>query len=992
MDTKNGSSAAAAPAANSSTSGTANDYAPLQELRLAVVMYGGISLAIYMNGVAQELLNLVRATAPKKDKAGNETGDLLWSEDSLKGAGRAYRRLGRLLTGGTPADEAKAVRTRFVVDIVSGTSAGGLNGVFLAKALCNQQTMDKLTDMWRLSGHVPTLLNDPVNGVPCTDDGGNPDALLNGRTIFNLLNTAIQTMDFDQAGPAFKPDQCNSPYVEELDLFVTTTDVNGLIMQLKLQDEVIPERRYRNFFHFRYGYPGPVGEPYNPFHPANHTFLAFASRCTSAFPAAFPPMNLNSASKFANEQISDDWTRFYPDYVRAANADAADGMKFQERSFIDGGCLDNKPFGYVVDALRWKQSDIPVTRKLLYLEPDPEDAATERSSRIVPDAYGTVNIGYLGLPHVENIREDLVRLLERNQMINRVRDVIATVQPQIPDSGSLRAKTDNWKRQRLQDIVKPGNPAAQAYGAYHRSKISAVTDFIANVIVCAGGLNDESDDSLAVRYLVKAWRDENFPDIARSQADGKPTSSEFLLRYDFDYRIRRLGLLRRYADEFSREYAQSVVKNGGAVEESRRHVASLKTLKRGINAIRRGLLRNQEQLTGAGPQNPLMESLLALNAQRPFRDVVQEILSFHTDSTRIAKARDIYRENAKAFDLIAEKLADELAHGDKDKKPGARLGFFEASDLAERLLKDTDVPPPTNYRNASGTPETLWTLRHYYFGYEDYDAATFQILFGTGVGEPFPIEVVRLSPIDTKCLPRPQNGKAKLAGLCLGHFGAFLDQTWRENDILWGRLDAVERIVKGLGEELSLDVQNKLIGQGQRDILEEWCTTVKRSGEGGRLYQALVQQISLGPDPGPRLGTDWKLTPELFAEAALKGAVEGLPRIAGTHELGARAVGTLAGMLAGVGTHKENGAAIQTTARLLAHELKTVHRLLNKAFAVTLAIVMAAAILLFVAGLMSATPFLSAVGVVFLLGGLGLWLLRRWLLKNVEALLTGNLL
>ena len=35
-----------------------------REIRLAVVMYGGVSLAIYINGVAQELLALVRATAP----------------------------------------------------------------------------------------------------------------------------------------------------------------------------------------------------------------------------------------------------------------------------------------------------------------------------------------------------------------------------------------------------------------------------------------------------------------------------------------------------------------------------------------------------------------------------------------------------------------------------------------------------------------------------------------------------------------------------------------------------------------------------------------------------------------------------------------------------------------------------------------------------------------------------------------------------------------
>jgi len=35
----------------------------VQEIRFAVVMYGGVSLAIYINGVAQELRRLVAATA-----------------------------------------------------------------------------------------------------------------------------------------------------------------------------------------------------------------------------------------------------------------------------------------------------------------------------------------------------------------------------------------------------------------------------------------------------------------------------------------------------------------------------------------------------------------------------------------------------------------------------------------------------------------------------------------------------------------------------------------------------------------------------------------------------------------------------------------------------------------------------------------------------------------------------------------------------------------
>src|SRR5258708_23279435 len=96
---------------------------PEQEIRFAVVLYGGVSLAIYINGVAQELLRLVRSSA----------------EDKLEGTERVYREISQLLAlgrePGTDAGDKKTPKARFVVDIISGTSAGGINGVALAKAL-----------------------------------------------------------------------------------------------------------------------------------------------------------------------------------------------------------------------------------------------------------------------------------------------------------------------------------------------------------------------------------------------------------------------------------------------------------------------------------------------------------------------------------------------------------------------------------------------------------------------------------------------------------------------------------------------------------------------------------------------------------------------------------------------------------------------------------------------------------------------------------------
>ncbi len=84
-----------------------------REVRIAVVMYGGTSLAIYMNGIAQEFLQLVRATSLQADPA-----------EALSSTARVYRKLAHVLAGkrldeigeellGTPPP------VKFIIDILS---------------------------------------------------------------------------------------------------------------------------------------------------------------------------------------------------------------------------------------------------------------------------------------------------------------------------------------------------------------------------------------------------------------------------------------------------------------------------------------------------------------------------------------------------------------------------------------------------------------------------------------------------------------------------------------------------------------------------------------------------------------------------------------------------------------------------------------------------------------------------------------------------------
>ena len=126
-----------------------SDSGSVKELRLALVCYGGSSLAIYMHGLTKELHRLVRASSlldtPEPD-----------AESPSLSEG-VYR---RLLTEMAERD-AEGVRTRVVVDVVAGTSAGGINGVCLAKALAHDLSLDGFRDLWFERGDIDGLLAAP---------------------------------------------------------------------------------------------------------------------------------------------------------------------------------------------------------------------------------------------------------------------------------------------------------------------------------------------------------------------------------------------------------------------------------------------------------------------------------------------------------------------------------------------------------------------------------------------------------------------------------------------------------------------------------------------------------------------------------------------------------------------------------------------------------------------------------------------------------------
>jgi patatin-related protein len=837
-----------------------------QEVRFAVVMYGGVSLAIYINGVAQELLRLVRATAEdpsSKSKVANtlratkgpeegnaeESYALLATED-LEGSEAIYRELGQILGHGTPPGNQPpvkdaAIRTRFVVDVLSGTSAGGINGVFLAKALANNQDMRQLRDLWITEGDISRLLNDRRAGRHQTSPlpGELPASLLNSRRMYANLLEAFRGMD---AKPAASP----SPLVDELDLFVTTTDVRGEVIPLQLADKVVYELRHRNVFHFRYG--GGVDETglprCNSFTAADNPLLAFAARCTSAFPFAFEPMTVEQAQEVlrlfpstAESELTEQRLSAVlesPVSTRATGSSQGVASDHRVQALADGGYLDNKPFSYVLDAVADRRARLPVDRKLFYIEPAPEHPEMERQPETPPDALENAKAALVDVPRYEPIREDLQRVLGRNRLVERVGRIVQGLDEDFGRLEGIRPplSTETYGEQDLSGMIKL---FGLSYGGYHRLKVAKLTDEIAEAFTCAAGFDLNSDEFLAIRYLVQAWRDTHYRHFLNQKdetraVDNRLSFNRFLQDYDLNYRIRRLQFLQsrlnllslggKQAEELLKQAGSSLVEGENLKKAARKLYGS-------VNAVLSDLLRVREGLRARGQNNPLRRYTEKAGIGR---HILKELLGQPTEEKRGAFARQLLGFDTQALPENWSEVNAKQAHE----------AFVEAAAyLAERIKEvsvETSERCKTELFEAEEGGSGSWKsvrrcLEYVYERFEEYDHVMYPILYASGAGEERDmVDVIRISPEDAVALGYKPD---KLAGTALHHFGAFMDAGWRRNDILWGRLDGAERIITAL-----LPVPT--LAERRQDLIKRAHLAILKEELGGESREAAVRVIA----------------------------------------------------------------------------------------------------------------------------------------------------
>lgn len=374
---------------------------PRRELRFALVLYGGVSLCIYMHGTTKEINRLVSGSAA-----------LANGEASTSESERVYRELLEWLA------ERDGVRTDVSVDVIAGTSAGGINGVYLAKALARNLSQDNLRDLWLDRGDLNVLLWGPSvlkwrARIPLVLARLPSKPALDGTKMAKWLYEALQAMDDNGRRSRLTT---LMPLESSMDLMVTMTDFYGYDRQVAIRSpKIVHDEQHRHVLRFS------QGENANRYDRMDNLALAFAARATSCFPGAFEPVSPRSLCEWVKEPgpISDEFFRLYQ----------LSGAEPQDTRFVDGGVLDNRPFVPAIDALRRKPAHSEIERWVLYLDPDPAEPSKRRTG--LPQPLETILGAITGLPRKQPILDSLIEIETMNERVREVRDVIEASFPSI---------------------------------------------------------------------------------------------------------------------------------------------------------------------------------------------------------------------------------------------------------------------------------------------------------------------------------------------------------------------------------------------------------------------------------------------------------------------------------------------------------------------------------------------------------------------------------
>jgi predicted acylesterase/phospholipase RssA len=505
-----------------------------KELRLALVCYGGVSLAVYMHGITKEIWHLARAS-----RAFHEGNGI-----SLSPSERLYADL--LATISNHAN----IRLRVLTDIVAGASAGGINGIFLAQAVASGQSLDPLTELWLNDADVDHLL-DPDAKMPSRFskiwamplvwafanrqetvfmdelDAEAHEKLarfmrsrwfeppFGGPVFTRLLLKAFDAMASGPRGARLLPDE------QPLDLFVTVTDFHGHPERLRLNSppEII-ETEHRLTLSFR-------DDPGEPTAMGDIPELTFAARATASFPGAFPPFTVTELDTVLDEEDRQ-WPGREPFLARILPRRAAAG-EAHTAVLIDGSVLANAPFRPAIDALRMRPARREVDRRFVYIDPKPGLRSVKlnlRGEAQTPGFFTTIFGAMSDLPREQPIRDNLDAIAGRSARIARMRAIVDRLRPDVEASVAAM-----FGRTLFIDRPNPARLAAWRAKAETRAARDAGHSYLGYCQLRFSTLIEAASDDARAALIVE---NSMSPDVAA-----------LLARRDARYRIRRLRFLAR---------------------------------------------------------------------------------------------------------------------------------------------------------------------------------------------------------------------------------------------------------------------------------------------------------------------------------------------------------------------------------------------------------------------------------------------------------------
>lgn len=714
-----------------------------KELRIALVCYGGISLAVYMHGVTKELWKLVRASRSR-----------VAAEPSGHGSEAIYRRM----LDAVASDHGLSLRV--LTDIVAGASAGGINGVFLSQAIHSGQSLEPLTQLWLEGADVDALLDPdarpwnraskfwaqplvwwalrrPGNVVSASvarETRSEVRAKLSrlirsrwfeppfgGIGFSRMLIGALDAMRKSETTPPLLPPE------HPLDLFTTATDFRGFMQTVRLNSPpLVEESEHRLSIGFRAATPahggGSLASPYE---------LLVAARATASFPGAFPPLQLREIDALAAER-GETWdsrenftSRILPAHRRTGAA--------EDVAMIDGSVLVNAPFAQAMGVLHDRPAQREVDRRFVYIDPHPDRVGDQRRDDSSLPGFFSVIFGSLSsIPREQPVRDNLEVLARRSQEMARLRSIVDALQPEVEETVErVYGRTfflDKPTPKRLAAWRAKAHQAAAAsagfaYHGYAQVKVNSIVDHLARTIhAAAPGLGLANAEPIARR--LGAWLESNGLDrLAANRGGASAGAIRFFGEHDLPFRIRRLRLL-------ARRLTQEPGDNGRDFRPERERA----------------------------------------------RDDVYRALSlyFERDGAK-ALGADFPEIAARVFDNPGMVL-DTMAR---------RRDLGTVDDEADVLIAQALGVLPSALRR-----KALFA----YLGFSFYDTITLPLLHGAEMTEFEPVKVDRISPDDALAI-RDGGAQATLRGVEFYNFGAFFSRAYRENDYLWGRLHGAERMI-----------------------------------------------------------------------------------------------------------------------------------------------------------------------------------------------------